>query len=97
MFIPPTLSPAPRVGKRKHVPMTGILLTPDGALMVRLRELSSTGAHVSAETRMLSGCDALFSKGPLFVAARVVWSRHKEAGLRFYRELSAEQLAAVFH
>ena len=97
MFIPPTLSAAPRVGKRKRVLMTGILFTPDGALRVRLRDVSSTGAHVLAESRMLSDCDALFRKGPLYVAARVAWSRDNEAGLRFYRELSSEELAAVFH
>ncbi len=77
--------------------MTGILFTPDGALRVRLRDLSSTGADVLAETPMLSNCDALFRKGQVFVATRVMWSKDKEAGLRFYRELSVEELAAIFH
>ncbi len=97
MFIQPIMSLTPREGKRKSVLMTGILFTPDGALRVRLRDLSSTGVRVFAESKMLSDCDALFRKGPLYVAARVVWSRDKEAGLRFYRELSAEELASVFH
>ncbi len=97
MFIPPTLSPSPRVGKRQRVLMTAILFTPEGALRVRLRDISSTGVHVFAEGQMPSDCDALLKKGALFVAARVVWRRGKEAGLKFYRELSGEEIAAVFH
>ncbi len=97
MFVQPIKSQISRKGNRKHVLMTGTLFTPDGALRVRLRDLSSTGSDVLAENPMLSDCDALFRKGPVFVAARVIWSRDKEAGLRFYRELSVEELAAVFH
>jgi len=77
--------------------MTAILFTPEGALRVRLRDISSTGVHVFAEGQMPSVCDALLKRGSLFVAARVVWVRGKEAGLKFYRELSREKIAAVFH
>jgi hypothetical protein len=31
--------------------------------------------------------DALFNRGDLFAAARIVWSEGKEAGLQFYREV----------
>ncbi len=77
--------------------MSATLFMPDGALRVRLRDLSTIGAHVIGEIQLPSECDALFKKAPLFVAARVVWSRDKEAGLRFYRELSADELASVFN
>ncbi len=91
-MVKPTETVANRAQKRKRVLMTVILFTPDGALKVRLRDLSSTGAHVVADIRMLSDCDALLKKGPLFVAARVVWTKDKEAGLKFYRELSDKEI-----
>lgn len=89
--------PAKRAAKRSRVLMTAVLFTPDGALKVRVRDISSTGAYVHADIRMLSECDAIFKKGSLFVAARVAWSRDRDAGISFYRELDANEMTQLFH
>lgn len=86
----------PRASTRTRVIMKGIVFTPQGALHVRVRDVSSTGARVMAEVPILSDCDVIFKKGSLFVAARVAWSRNREAGLTFYRELRPQDTAEMF-
>lgn len=84
-----------RAARRSRVLMRAVIFTPDGALNVRIRDFSSTGAHIIAERAVPPDCDAIFKKGPLFVAARVVWSRRQEAGLTFYRELTRDDCSAT--
>jgi hypothetical protein len=76
--------------------MGGTLFTPHGAQRVLMRDVSPTGAQVSGDEAIPHSCDAVFKKGKLFVAARVVRSRGVEAGLQFYRELTAAELDALF-
>jgi hypothetical protein len=40
--------------------------------------------------------DAVFKRGALFVAAKIVWSTELEAGLRFSRELGSEEFDVAF-
>lgn len=86
-----------RTDKRTKVLMIGTLMTPDGAHNVKIRDISSTGAHLSATGSLAGGCDAVFKRGTLFAAARVAWSRKDEAGIEFYRELSPNEIASTFH
>lgn len=86
-----------RAEKRTKVLMIGTLLTPEGAQKVKIRDISSTGAHLSSTGRITDGCDALFKRGSLFAAARVAWSRNDQAGIEFYRDLSPTEVASTFH
>lgn len=97
MNVEPEKYPNSRDSKRTRVLMNASLFTPDGALSIRVKDISATGAHVQTESRMLSDCDAVFEKASLFVAARVTWTRDKEAGLRFYRLLTAQEMAMFGH
>ena len=86
-----------RAETRTKVLMIGTLLTPEGAHKVTIRNISSTGAHLSSTGRIADGCDALFKRGSLFAAARVAWSRSDQAGIEFYRDLSPTEVASTFH
>ena len=83
---------APRKTKRTRVLMTASLLTPDGTQKVTLRDISRTGAQLVTAAAMPTDCDVIFKRGPLFAAARVAWSSKGEVGLKFYRELSSEEI-----
>ena len=96
---PTELTPADsaRAGRRTRVLMTGTLLTPKCAHKVVIRDVSPTGAHVSALDYIDAGCDAILKRGSLFAAARVAWTDGKEAGISFYRELSPAEVDSTFH
>ncbi|HEY1215298.1 MAG TPA: PilZ domain-containing protein [Bryobacteraceae bacterium] len=86
-----------RLPHRTRVLMTAILFTPSGAQKVRIQDLSARGAKVLTDGHIVDGCDALFKRGVLFAAARIVWSRDGKAGLSFYRELSQVELESAFN
>jgi hypothetical protein len=92
-----TLSDSTRTTRRTRVLMTGTLLTPDCAHKVVIRDVSPTGAQVTAPDMIQGNCDAILKRGSLFAAARVAWSDGREAGIRFYRELSEEEIDSTFH
>jgi hypothetical protein len=77
--------------------MDGVVYTPRGAFKVRVRELSSLSAEIWSELPIESQCDAVFKKGPVFAAARVIWSNHRQARLRFYRDLDAKESAYLLN
>jgi hypothetical protein len=77
--------------------MSGTLFAPDGAHKVIIRDISRTGALIAAETRISPDCDAIFKRGSVFAAARIAWSDEKEAGLRFYRELTQAEVDSTLH
>ena len=77
-----------RDASRTRVLMSVTLLTPAGERHVKVRDISSTGAHVIASDAMEKDCDVLFKRGSVFAAGRIVWSSGKEAGIKFYRNLS---------
>jgi hypothetical protein len=82
-----------RSGQRRRVIMIATLLTRDGAFKVRIRDISQVGAQVVGAAGIARGSDTLLKRQSLFAAARVVWSEGEEAGLKFYRKLTAEELA----
>lgn len=81
---------------RSRVLMTGTLMTPEGAVSVRIRDISAAGAQVWAETIVRGDCDAILKRGAFFAAARVVHAEERNLGLQFYRTLSDEEFAAAF-
>jgi hypothetical protein len=86
-----------RTSSRKRVLMTAKVVSAVASHGVRLRDISRTGVQISTDTRIPEGQDVCFSKGPIFVAAHVAWSRHDAAGLRFYRELTTAEHETAFH
>ena len=91
------LNESTRNTRRTRVLMTGTLLTPHGAQKVVIRDVSPTGAQVTAPDLIQADCDAILKRGTLFVAAKVAWSDGKEAGIRFYRDLTPAEVDSTFH
>lgn len=81
-----------REKSRKSVLMTAVILTPHGAINVRVRNLSASGARVAADIEIPKGGDLVFKKGEIFKAARFAWARGKEAGIHFYECLAPEEM-----
>ena len=75
---------------RTRVLLNGTLMTPDGVVRIRIRDVSNVGAQIWSERPVSEGCDAVLKRGRTFAAARVVWADDQWAGLRFYRELALE-------
>ena len=84
--------PAPRA----RVLMNATLMTPEGAISVRIRDISLTGAQIWGESEVPGDCDAILKRGSFFAAARVVRGGGRTAGLQFYRQLSDEEFASTF-
>jgi hypothetical protein len=82
----------PQRARRARVLMFGILVTPAGIRKVTIRDISRSGAQVAAKDKIPTDCDVLFKRGSLFAAARVAWVSGDEAGLRFYRDLSPDEV-----
>jgi hypothetical protein len=82
----------PRTVRRARVLMSGMLLTRGGSQRVTVRDISRAGAQITGVRGLDKGADAIFQRGPIFAAARVGWVKEDEAGLSFYRELTAEEV-----
>jgi PilZ domain len=85
-----------RKNLRSHVLLSGMLMTPAGAVAVRIRDISISGARLWAESQVPVDCDAILKRGSFFVAAKVVRSSDKSVGLKFYRRLSVDEFASAF-
>jgi PilZ domain len=81
-----------RAVERTRVLLTGTLMTPEGAVQVRVRDISPAGAQIWTERPVRAGCDAVYKRGCLFAAARIVWSEDRHAGLSFYREVPLSEV-----
>jgi hypothetical protein len=75
--------------------MRGTLFTPDGAFVVWIRDISTTGALVSCKDRLPINCDVIFKRGTIFAAAHIAWSNETGAGVKFFRELSDGEVASA--
>lgn len=80
---------------RQRVLFVATLFTPDGAQRIRVRDLSTGGARIFAQEPLSGEYDAIFKRGGIFAAARVVWTSGTEAGLSFYRPLEAGDISGV--
>jgi hypothetical protein len=76
--------------------MTGTLMTPEGAVAVRIRDISVVDAQIWAPSPVPSNCDAILKRGSFFAAVRVLRSSERAVGLQFYRRLSDEEFASAF-
>ncbi|MDL2340375.1 MAG: hypothetical protein QFB89_03515 [Pseudomonadota bacterium] len=92
MTIAAASAPAPNKEQRTRVLMRGVLFAPSGATMVWIRNISSDGAHVTADDPLPADCDVILKRGPIFAAARVKSSDRSGTGLDFYRSLTDEEL-----
>ena len=81
--------------ERKRVLMRGTVYAPTGAAVVWIRDISTEGAWVAAQDRLQSGCDIIFKRGPLFVAAHITRSDETGAGIKFYRSLTDDEVASA--
>jgi hypothetical protein len=77
--------------------MSATLMTPYGAVSVRIRDISVGGAQIWAESQLPTDCDAILKRGAFFAAARVMRSGERTAGLQFYRTLSDQEFTSAFH
>lgn len=93
MSIHTKLEPARRTA-RKHVLMTGTLITCGGTQRVRIRDYSTKGAQVIIENGIDPDCDVLLKRGDLCAAAHIAWIKSEDVGLTFYRPVSREDFAA---
>ena len=76
-----------RRSRRAHMLMTATLDYAGRAVKVTLRNLSPDGAQVEGAQLPVEGTDLLFRKGELAVAGSVIWTKGRQAGIRFDKEL----------
>lgn len=70
--------------------MTATLEISGRAVSVKLRNLSTDGAQVEGDQLPVEGTDLLFRKGELAVAGQIIWTKGKQAGIRFEHELETD-------
>ncbi len=71
------------------------LLTPINTVRVTLRDISRSSAHVIGARTVPADCDAILRRGSLFAAVRVLAVKDNEAQLKFYRQLSLQEIDAI--
>ena len=69
------------------------LFTPLSTQKVTVRDISRTGAHITGVRSISGDCDAILRRGSLFVAVRLGQVSGDEATLKFYRQLTPDELA----
>jgi len=84
-----------RRAKRSRVLMRAVLTTPGGDQRVTVRNISPSGAQLAGVRGIAANSDAIFRRSAVFAAARVAWIKDDEAGLQFYRELAADEVAGT--
>lgn len=76
-----------RRSRRSQMLMTATLEMSGRAVKVTLRNLSSDGAQVEGVELPVEGTDLLFRKGDLAVVGAIIWTKGKQAGIRFEQKL----------
>ena len=76
-----------RRSRRSLLLMTATLEISGRAVKVTLRNLSSDGAQVEGVELPVEGTQLLFRKGDLAVVGSIIWTKGKQAGIRFEQEL----------
>jgi hypothetical protein len=79
-------------GDHRRVLIAGMLVTPAGDRRVMIRDISPAGAQVTSREKIPANCDVLLKRGSLFAAARIAEVSGDEVALRFYRELSDDEI-----
>ena len=76
-----------RRSRRSQLLLTATLEISGRAVKVTLRNLSSEGAQIEGDQLPVEGTDLLFRKGDLAVAGSIIWTKGKQAGIRFEQQL----------
>lgn len=77
---------------RTRVLLRADVLTSEGTIRARVRDISPSGVQLSTQRQLNQGEDLIFVRGQTFVAAKVAWSTNENAGLEFYRPLSQAEI-----
>lgn len=70
--------------------MTATIESSGRTIQVKLRNLSAEGAQVEAAELPVEGTEVLFRKGDLAVVGTLVWTKGKQAGIRFADKLKPD-------
>jgi len=81
-----------RRSRRSNLLMTARLEVEGRSIDVKLRNLSSEGARVEGDQLPVEGTQLTFRKGELAVAARVVWTQGRQAGIGFAQMLDPVEI-----
>ncbi len=81
-----------RRSRRSHLLMRATLDFSGRAVEVRLRNLSADGAQVEGNQLPIEGTELLFRKGELAVAGSIIWTKGKQAGIRFEHDLDPKAM-----
>jgi hypothetical protein len=71
------------------------LLTASGTHRVTVRDISRSGAHIIGARRVPPESDAILRRGDLFAAVRIGPVDGDEVELKFYRQLSPQEIEAA--
>ncbi len=84
--------PDDRRSPRFSVLLVARLITTWGERIVKLRNISATGAMIEGDRIPPAGTDILLRRGALELFATIVWTRDKQAGLEFEEPLTEAEL-----
>jgi hypothetical protein len=84
--------PDDRRSPRFSVLLVARLVTTWGERIVKLRNISATGAMIEGDRIPPAGTDVLLRRGALELFATIVWIREKQAGLEFEAPLTEAEL-----
>lgn len=84
----------PRRNARKRVVMEAKIISGEGSRTVRVRDLSRGGVQIICDEPPAQGCELIFCRGSVFVAAQVVWQEAGRAGLEFYTRVDPDEHGA---
>ena len=85
-----------RQAKRARVLLAARLMTPDGEIDARLRDLSRKGALVECNVAPPAGTEVVFTRGATSVPARVAWSAGNRVGLEFAYMIDENEVLVQF-
>lgn len=84
--------PEERRSPRFTVLLVARLVTTWGERIVKLRNISATGAMIEGDRIPPAGTDILLRRGALELFATIMWTRDKQAGLEFEAPLTEAEL-----
>jgi hypothetical protein len=85
-------APDARRGPRYRVLLVARLFTTTGERIVKLRDISATGAMVEGDRLPAPGTDIMLQRGSLELFATIVWAKDGRAGLEFDEPLTEAEL-----
>jgi hypothetical protein len=89
---PLTAKTGKRAGRRSRVLLAAKLVTPQGEIDARLRDLSPKGALIECTKVPPVNTKVVFVRGPLEVPARVAWAGADRAGLEFEHQVDENDI-----